>query len=305
MNVIKTESLTKKYGSKIIIDNININVEAGEIFGFLGPNGAGKTTLINILTGIIHPTLGTFEILGKKQESINKIKNKIGVLPDYISFYQNLTPIQHLEYFSKIMKTNLKKEDLYVLLEHVGLKEAMNKKLKKFSFGMKKKLGVAQALINNPELIFLDEPTSGVDMNSALEIHNLITDFHKKGKTVFMTSHNLNEIEKLCTSIGIIQNGTINYIGTIKQLKKKYQNSFNVIINHSNIRNKNELIKIKSMLEEVVNKFKFINDNSIICNVNDKEIIPMILRKLIEFELDIYQVHIREPSLEEIFLKFK
>ncbi|WP_156482439.1 ABC transporter ATP-binding protein, partial [Parageobacillus toebii] len=188
MNVIEAAGITKIYGSKTVVDNVDLKVKKGEIYGFLGRNGAGKSTFINIITGIIKPTSGSFKLLD--EPNLKKVKHRIGVLPDYSTFYDSLTAIDHLKYYAKISGYKVSTEHCEYILKRVGLLEHAHKKAGKFSFGMKKKLGIAQAIIHNPDLIFLDEPTSGIDAESGLNIQKLIVNLQKEGKTIFMTSHN-------------------------------------------------------------------------------------------------------------------
>ncbi|WP_242694807.1 ABC transporter ATP-binding protein [Pseudogracilibacillus auburnensis] len=157
MHAIESFQLTKAYGNKQAVDAVDFKVEKGETYGFLGSNGAGKSTFINMLTGIIHPSSGSFKILNHDQKSLDKVKNDIGVLPEYSSFFGDLTPLQHLKFFCRLLHTKKTNAECLYFLERVGLERAKNVKVKKFSFGMKKKLGIAQAIVHDPSLIILDE----------------------------------------------------------------------------------------------------------------------------------------------------
>ncbi|MEK3807189.1 ABC transporter ATP-binding protein [Bacillus sp. FSL H8-0547] len=301
MNVIETKSLTKKYGATTVVNDISLTIEAGEIFGFLGTNGAGKSTFINMITGIILPTSGEYKLLGSGMDEIEKMKDKIGVLPDYSSFYDDLSPLQHLEFYSSILKTKKSKADLLHLLNRVGLSEAAHRKTKKFSFGMKKKLGIAQALINDPDLIFLDEPTSGVDAESILDIHSLILELHKEGKTIFMTSHNLDEVEKICTKIGIMRDGTISSLGSMDQLKKQHQKAYRVSIKlRQDIGSKKTVLKkvLSGMADDIVYTNEYVH-----FTVAEEHKISAVIRAMIISDLDILRVEVEEPTLQDIFLR--
>lgn len=300
MKIIETVGLTKKYGDKNVVNGISLSIDSGEVFGFLGTNGAGKTTFINMMTGIILPNAGGFKLFGKEKDDIEKVKNKIGVLPDYTTFYDDMTPIQHLQYFAAIHGKKKSKQEILGLLKKVGLSDAANVKAKKFSFGMKKKLGIAQALINDPELIFLDEPTSGVDAVSILDIHNLIRDLKCEGKTVFMTSHNLDEVEKLCTKIGIMKDGTIKSIGTMDELKKEHQDSYQVTIKHVPLK-ESSLQVVRSLIDSMAIKTEFTKEYTYL-TLTEEKTIPIIIRALAQSKVDILRVEVKEPSLEEIFL---
>lgn len=295
MNAIKTIDIKKKYNGKYAVNGINLEVEEGIIFGFLGKNGAGKSTLINILTGLIVDKEGEFILLGKE----NKIPLKeIGVLPDYASLYNNYTALEHMKYLNGVLGAKKSKKELLEVLYEVGLTEHVNKKIKNYSFGMKKKLGIAQTLINDPKLLFLDEPTSGVDANSALDLHYLIRKIASKGTTIFLTSHNLNELEKLCNEIAIMKDGKIEKKGTIKALKNEYSSTINVKIIHSRI---NDIGKIRNKLS-FVHDIIHISENETELLVNSNNVISKVNRLYVLNEIDVYQINIFEPSLEEIFL---
>ncbi|TYS31717.1 ABC transporter ATP-binding protein [Bacillus pumilus] len=300
MYALKTTNLTKRYGNKIVVDKMNLTIDKGTIFGFLGKNGAGKSTFINMVTGIIEPTEGFFEVLGYKKDQQKAIWGKIGVLPDYSTFYENMTALDHLKYFSKILKLDLKEKDLIDLLDKVELKDAAKLKAKNFSFGMKKKLGIAQALLNKPDLIFLDEPTSGVDANSVLNIHSIIKEIAKKGTTVFLTSHNLDEVEKLCDEVAIMNKGVIQIKGSMDDLRKAYKKNLTVYMKHS-ATSKTQIESLTFDLKDLAKKSE-INELSSQIIIEDESSIPIINKLFISKSVDVFRIEVDEPSLEEIFL---
>lgn len=300
MYALKTTNLTKRYGNKIVVDKMNLTIDKGTIFGFLGKNGAGKSTFINMVTGIIEPTEGFFEVLGYKKDQQKAIWGKIGVLPDYSTFYENMTALDHLKYFSKILKLDLKEKDLIDLLDKVELKDAAKLKAKNFSFGMKKKLGIAQALLNKPDLIFLDEPTSGVDANSVLNIHSIIKEIAKKGTTVFLTSHNLDEVEKLCDEVAIMNKGVIQIKGSMDELRKAYKKNLTVYMKHS-AASKTQIESLTLDLKDFAKKSE-VNELSSQIIIEDESSIPIINKLFISKSVDVFRIEVDEPSLEEIFL---
>lgn len=298
MNVIEVKGLTKVYGTKTVVDKLDLEVKKGEIYGFLGRNGAGKSTFINMITGIIQPTSGSFKLLN--ESSLKKVLPRIGVLPDYSTFYDSLTAVDHLKYFGKIMGQKPSNEQCESVLEKVGLLEHAKKKAGKYSFGMKKKLGIAQSLIHNPDLIFLDEPTSGIDAESVLDIQRLIVNLQEEGKTIFMTSHNLHEVEKICTRIAIMKSGKILNEGTLSDLRAHYMSAVTVEIHHSPFSTQQDAIQ--QFLESVGRDIEFKgNRTTIVVESEDK--IPSIIRTLTKYDIDIFRVLVDEPSLEEIFLE--
>jgi len=297
---LKTTNLTKRYGNKIVVDKMNLSIDKGTIFGFLGKNGAGKSTFINMITGIIEPTEGLYEVLGYKKNQQKSIWGKIGVLPDYSTFYENMTALDHLKYFSQILKLDLKQEDLIELLDKVELKDAAKLKTKNFSFGMKKKLGIAQALLNKPDLIFLDEPTSGVDANSVLNIHSIIKEIATNGTTVFLTSHNLDEVEKLCDEVAIMNKGVIQIKGSMKELRTAYKKNMTVYIKHS-VASIAQIESLKVDLKSLSIKNE-ISELSSQITIEDESSIPLINKLFISKNIDVFRIEVDEPSLEEIFL---
>lgn len=300
MYALKTTNLTKRYGNKIVVDKMNLSIDKGTIFGFLGKNGAGKSTFINMITGIIEPTEGLYEVLGYKKNQQKSIWGKIGVLPDYSTFYENMTALDHLKYFSQILKLDLKQEDLIELLDKVELKDAAKLKTKNFSFGMKKKLGIAQALLNKPDLIFLDEPTSGVDANSVLNIHSIIKEIATNGTTVFLTSHNLDEVEKLCDEVAIMNKGVIQIKGSMKELRTAYKKNMTVYIKHS-VASIAQIDSLKVDLKSLSIKNE-ISELSSQITIEDESSIPLINKIFISKNIDVFRIEVDEPSLEEIFL---
>lgn len=300
MYAIETKQLKKSYGAKQVVQGIDLVVEKGEVFGFLGRNGAGKSTFINMLTGIIHPSAGTFSLLGV-QGSNERIKKRVGVMPDYSTFYGSLTALDHLKFLSSLSGKPTGKQHCMAVLRSVGLEEHAQVKTSKYSFGMKKKLGIAQAIIHDPELIFLDEPTSGLDAESVLHIHKLIQDLKKRGKTVFMTSHNLDEVEKVCTRIAIMKDGLVAKIGTMEELRSFYRSTLTVKFKTSPIP-KAEEHTVMAWLETVGSDISA-EDSQIIITLNDEKKIAEIIRAFNQKKIEVYRVEVDEPSLEEIFLE--
>lgn len=300
MTVIETVDLKKSYHKHLVVRGINLQVQEGEIFGFLGRNGAGKTTFINMLTGIVLPTSGQFRILGVPNNQLDRVKRKVGVLPDYTEFYGNDTALEHLQFFAKLQKHKVTKQQCVDLLEQVGLKSAVHVKTKKFSFGMKKKLGVAQAVIGNPDLIFLDEPTSGMDPESALEMQKFIRTLASQNKTIFMTSHNLSEVEKLCSRIAIMKNGIISGLGTIDQLQKQFQTTIETTIK---LLPKNDTLYRHAREEiETWTTINHSDNQHITVEIRDESDIASIVHSLCKFDTDIFDIQTNRPSLEEIFM---
>jgi ABC-2 type transport system ATP-binding protein len=205
---------------KEVLKGISLEIYEGEIFGFLGPNGAGKTTTIKIITGLIKADSGSVSIFGNSADSI-AIKKRIGFLPESPYFYEHLTGYEFLKVNALLSNVTDYKDKVLELLNRVGLTDTMSLSLSKYSRGMLQRIGIAQALIGDPDILILDEPLSGLDPIGRKEIKDLIINENKKGKTVFFSSHILPDAEEVCNRIGIIMEGKIMEVGELTKLLKK------------------------------------------------------------------------------------
>ncbi len=211
--------LDEKDPKQTAVDNVNFEVEEGEIFGFIGPNGAGKTTTIKTLLGLLKPTSGDIKILGKPLGDI-EIKQRISYLPENPYFYQHMNSYEILDFYGQLFKIpkDVREKRIEALLETVGLAKDGKRNLKEYSKGMLQRIGIAQTLINEPDLVFLDEPTSGLDPIAHKDIQDIIFNLKKNGKTVFMSSHQLSDVENVCDRVAIIKRGKIVKMGTMEEL---------------------------------------------------------------------------------------
>lgn len=220
--ILKTNDLTKKYNNKVVVDNLNIEIKRGEIFGLLGPNGAGKSTTMNMICSIVRPTAGEIELLGKDPWKQKKeVIHKIGYIPQELAIHGNLKAWENVELFTSLygIKGEKLKKTVDESLEYVGLLERRGEFAKKFSGGMKRRLNIACAIGHNPELLIFDEPTVGIDPQSRNFILDKIKETNGKGTTVIYTSHYMEEVELLCSRIAIMDNGKIIACGTSGELK--------------------------------------------------------------------------------------
>lgn len=219
--MIIVENLVKKYNGHTALDGLNFTVEDGDIFGFLGPNGAGKTTTIRILTTMIRADSGN--ILIDEHNILREplvVKGIINAFPESNGYYEWMTAYEYLKFFSNLYEDKASKEDIYKLLEVVGLHGKEGHLIRSFSRGMKQRLGIARALINRPKLLFLDEPTNGLDPKSRRDIHDLLIDLNQKhGTTIFLSTHLLDDVERLCNRIAIINYGKIVKTGELDKMK--------------------------------------------------------------------------------------
>jgi ABC-2 type transport system ATP-binding protein len=218
--IIEVTGLTKQFKEVRAVDNLNLNVHKGDVFGFLGPNGAGKSTTIRMLLSLISPTKGNINIFNQSlKESRKKILKRIGAIVEKPDFYLYLTAYKNLEILGKLSGADVSEKNIMSLLELVGLEKRYKSKVKTFSHGMKQRLGLAQALIHDPELIILDEPTTGLDPQGMKEVRDLIIHLSKdKGKTIFLSSHILSEVEIIANRMIIINKGTTIVEGDVKEL---------------------------------------------------------------------------------------
>ncbi len=227
MDAIKTDSLTKVYDGVKAVDSVTLSIGKGEVFGFIGPNGAGKTTMIGMMVGMIEPTGGKCLIndIDVARDPL-AVKRVTGYLPDGVGFYGNITGRQNLKYFSRFysMSDDAANKRIDELLTYVGLGK-VEKPVGAYSRGMKQRLGLAQALINDPDVVFMDEPTNGLDPQGVIQFRNVIKDLSAAGKSVFFSSHILDEVKHVCNTIGIISKGQLMAYGTPDEVRHKLHES--------------------------------------------------------------------------------
>jgi ABC-2 type transport system ATP-binding protein len=237
MHAIEIKGLSKEYPVgfwkkklRPALKGLNLAVESGETFGFIGPNGAGKTTTLKLLMGVIFPTAGSASILGK-DISDPGVKAKIGFLPEQPYFYDYLSAPELLDYYAALCGVSVaeRKKRIPPLLERVGLEDVGKKQLRKFSKGMLQRVGIAQAIVHDPQVIFLDEPMSGLDPIGRHEIRELIQELKDAGKTIFFSTHILSDAEALCDRVGVIHKGELRGVGVVNDLRSKTGDKTEVI----------------------------------------------------------------------------
>ncbi len=232
MNVLKIENLVKIYYSPFLrkktygLRGLNLEVKEGEIFGLLGPNGAGKTTTLKTIVGILKPTSGRIKLF--ESYNIERKKSLLGFLPENPYFYRHLTGYELLLFYSKIFKEKKSRKEIYSLLDRVGVKNAAHKKIGNYSKGMLQRIGLAQAIINDPAFVILDEPMSGLDPIGRKEIKDLIFQLKQSGKTILFSSHILPDVEEICERVGILMNGKIVSIGNLTEVLKETVSSIDI-----------------------------------------------------------------------------
>lgn len=294
MAVIETNNLTKEYSGRLAVNNLNISIGEGQVYGFLGPNGAGKTTSIRMILGLIKPSKGSVEVFGKTQNSKNRaaILKNVGALIENAASYPHLTAYENL----KIMKTltDSSYDNIDKVLKTVRLDDVRNKLVKEFSLGMRQRLGIAMALLRNPKLLILDEPTNGLDPSGIHEIRELIKEIpNTYGSTVLISSHLLSEIDQMATHVGIITKGSLVYQGSIENLRNKGEDKI--------LLRTNDIQKTLSVLSENGVSGK-VNDGCVEMNYFNDSSLGNIIQNIIYKGIKVYRIQEEKTSLEDIFL---
>jgi ABC-2 type transport system ATP-binding protein len=231
MTAIELDGLTKRYGSLLAVDNLSLQINEGEVFGFLGPNGAGKSTTINILLDFVKPTAGQARVFGMDcQQQGKDLRHRIGVLPEGYDVYDRLTGRQHIEFANESKNAN---ENPQALLERVGIADAADRKASGYSKGMAQRLILGMALVGDPDLLILDEPTTGLDPNGAREIREIIREESSRGTTVFFSSHILSQVEAVCDRVGILREGQLVADDSIEGLRANIPGGESLIVEGS------------------------------------------------------------------------
>ena len=306
--MIEVKNITKKYGKFTAVDNLNFKVEDHEIMGFLGPNGAGKSTTMNMITGYIEPTKGKIIVNGYDiSKTPKKAKRQIGYMPESVPLYNDLTVREFIKYMAdlKNVKRSEKKAEIEKVLEETGTKSVENKLIKNISRGYKQRVSMAGALIGNPDILILDEPTVGLDPKQITEIRNLIK---KLGKThtIILSSHILSEVSQICSKVIIINKGKILAIDTPENLEKQTQSENNIIITVED--SKNKMKTIKEIIPEI-KEIKLIKDNNdgtkqyLITSEKEVDLRKKIFEELPKQEITIFELKQTETTLEDAFLK--
>ena len=300
--MLETKNLTKNFGKFVAVDNLNIHVQRGDIYGFLGPNGAGKTTTIGMLSGLIRPTNGTAIVNDLELSDINNIKKNIGVYPQESNFYPDRSAKDHMILYGSLKGLNKIQalSESVRLLQLVGLNESEDVKVGNFSHGMKKRLGIAQALVGNPDLLILDEITNGLDPLWSKQVRDLITELNKDGITIVFSSHNLFEIQQICNRVGIIHKGQLVAEDSIDLIKNYIEADSIITIGIYNLSPEMvEWIKQKNETKKV----EQINENKVLVYADSKyDIKPDIIHGLVSLGADIFELSEKSRSLEDVFI---
>ncbi|MBJ8009620.1 bacitracin ABC transporter ATP-binding protein [Bacillus mycoides] len=291
--IVETEDLTKTYGAVNSVNQLQMQVGKGEIYGFLGPNGAGKTTTIRMLLGLIKPTTGNIKVFNRDLKT-NRIDilREVGSLVESPSYYGHLTGHENLEVIRQMLQ--VPKKNIDEVLRIVRLEKQKDKLVKQYSLGMKQRLGIAMALLGNPKLLILDEPTNGLDPAGIQEIRELIKQLPKQyDMTVVISSHLLNEMDQIATQVGIINSGQLIFQDKIEVLRKKSQASMKIRVN--------DVVKAHQILEQHQIHLGLEGD-CLVTYQQEDHLISHINHLLVQQNISVYRIEEEKHTLEEIFL---
>lgn len=300
---IKTENLTKKYGNLVAVNKLNLEVENKTIHGFLGPNGAGKTTTIKMLVGLLRPNEGVIKVLGRNVVgNRSEMRLHLGYMPELPKFPKHLTGWELLDIYGKMfgMTKQQRQEQLPKLFELVGLKGRERDTVGKYSKGMQQRLGIAQALLNDPELIILDEPSLGLDPVGMIEVRELVKQIAKEGVTVFLSSHLLFEVQQVCTHATIIHKGVALTSDKLENISKKFAGPTKLLV---------EVSKLKKTIVESVKALPFVSDvtekgNRLAIEMKTRDDVrPQVSQTITKAGGVIISMKSEGQSLEDIFVK--
>ena len=302
--IIETKELVKTYGKFTAVDKLNLHVDEGEIFGFLGPNGAGKTTTILMLLGLTEPTSGKAQICGfdPTREPL-KVKRITGYLPEKVGFYEDLTARENLDYTAALngLSKKVASRKISDLLEMVGLSEMAERKVGTFSHGMKQRLGIADVMIKDPKVAFFDEPTAGIDPEGIEQVLTLINKMAKQKVTIILSSHQLQQVQKICTRVGIMSQGHLVAEGSVDQLGRD-------AIGGGKFRVEVQVSKPTSKLVKAINSIKGVNNvetsGDMLLITCDKDLRPQIARSIVDSDCLLVQMKIEQYVLDDVYMKY-
>ncbi len=294
VSAVSVSNLTKTYGKVVAVAEVDMKVDAGEVFGLLGPNGAGKTTLVKILVGLARPDSGSAAVFGQPAGSLGA-KGASGYLPELFRFPDWMTATEFLEFHARLAGNHhaASNKNTSTLLERVGLSSRADSRLGTFSKGMLQRIGIAQALAGDPQIAFLDEPTSALDPIGRREVRDLIRELRNEGVTVFLNSHLLSEVEMVCDRVAILSKGRVVAQGKLEQLLGESVLTVRV--------GEFEQDKVRELLPGM--DFDVRSGRRLVFNVTDETAVPRVVRAIVDAGVDVYQVSIESNSLEELFVE--
>jgi ABC-2 type transport system ATP-binding protein len=305
MPVIETINLTKKYNGFTAVNNLNLSVEEGEIFGFLGPNGAGKTTTILMLLGLTEPSSGEAYIGGfnATREPL-KVKRIAGYIPEHVGFYDDLTAVENMLYTARLngMPESVVQQRTKEAVDIVGLSDVLRNRVKTFSRGMKQRLAIADILVKEPQVAFLDEPTSGIDPKGVNEMLDLIKRIAREHKmTIVLCSHQLSQVQRICSRVGIIAQGKLELDGTLEELRSRATGAGRVMVELQLEEARPDILEAIKKIEGV-ESLEQSEDLLLVTCTGDLR--PRIHRTIVEHDGSLVTMRLRKSELEDIYMKY-
>jgi ABC-2 type transport system ATP-binding protein len=301
---IETVNLTKKYNGVTVVDGLNLRVRENEVFGLLGPNGAGKTTTILMLLGLTEPTSGTARVCGfnPTREPL-KVKRLAGYLPEKVGFYENLTARENLRFIAELNNIDYAEGERLIdeVLETVGISRAADLAVGKFSRGMKQRLGIADVLIKKPKVIFLDEPTAGLDPKGINQLLDVIANLPKMGTTVVLSSHQLYQVQRVCHSIAILSKGKVVIEGSMDKLGREALAGGRYIIEIETVQPTPQLIDAIKGIKGVLKVEA--KDNTLLIST-ESDLRAEIAKAVVQNNMPLIQIKVQEFSLDDIYMKY-
>ena len=301
MPAIEIHNLTRRFGDLLAVDSITYQVEPGEIFGCLGHNGAGKTTSIRLMNGVLAPTSGTLRVLGLDPTADGpRLRQRTGVLTEAPSLDERLSARENLSIFADLYAVPKAEVEGRVdeLLDQFGLGERAGDKVGGFSKGMKQRLALARALIHRPELLFLDEPTAGLDPVAARQVHELIRDLQRAGRTIYLCTHNLIEAQRLCDRVAVMRQGRLLALGTVGELGQHIAGEHDLELEIDPA----QTDQARSLLEQTMADGRVgFERGMLVCRAVPRQQIPRIVTALTSAGIDVYRVSPQEATLEDVY----
>lgn len=302
--VVQTRDLTKHYNGVVAVENLNLQVRRGEVFGLLGPNGSGKTTTILMLLGLTEPTRGEVRVLGfDPVRQPLSVKSRVGYLPDQVGFYDQLSARENLIYIAKL--NGIPRQEAYrridEALERMGLAHVADRPVGTYSRGMKQRLGVAELLIKRPQMVILDEPTQGLDPAAAAEFLEIIRDLKKEGITVLLASHLLHQVQAVCDRVGLFRQGRMVVEGTVQELARQVLGGGYRVLVHARgdseaiVRNLRGLSHVVEVRQPEADTYEILAQ---------KDVRPEAARAVVEAGGALYSLELEEPNLDEIYARY-
>ncbi len=301
--MIETQKLCKNFGNLVAVDNLDLHIEAGDIFGFIGPNGAGKTTTMRILVTLLEPTKGAAFIDGLNVQKQGKdVRRRVGYMPDFMGVYDDLKVFEYLEFFAAAFGIDYRNRESIVdgVLELTDLVSKRDAPVDSLSRGMQQRLGLARVLIHDPKVLILDEPASGLDPRARIEIRELLRELKRMGKTIMISSHILSELEEICDRIGIIERGQFVFSGTLEEIRPRLgiQSKMRVKI----IGDESKAIELLTALPQI-QQVETVGDYPSVTFREGTTTDGLIARTLVNGGLDLVYLQPEQLKLDEAFLK--